>query len=90
MLDTARLQQALDRCEKGHAVELAADGGNSAFLSGPILLRPGVTLLLDKGVTLYATRNPEYYAMTPGSCGVVNERGHGCKSGNYPEDPIPF
>jgi polygalacturonase len=80
VLDTARLQQALDHCERGHAVELAADGGNNAFLSGPILLRPGVTLLVDKGVTLYGARTPEYYAITPGSCGVVNDSsGTGCK-----------
>jgi polygalacturonase len=73
ILDTARLQQAIDRCEKGRAVELAADGPNTAFLAGPIFLRPGVTLLIDKSVTLYGTRNPEYYAFTPGSCGIVND-----------------
>jgi polygalacturonase len=79
-LDTARVQQALDRCEKGRAVELASDGPNTAFLTGPIFLRPGVTLLIDKGVTLYATRNPEYYALTPGSCGVVNDdSSNGCR-----------
>jgi polygalacturonase len=32
--DTARIQQALDQCTKGHAVELAADSANIAFLSG--------------------------------------------------------
>jgi polygalacturonase len=78
-LDTSRLQQALDHCTKGHAVELVADGGNDAFLSGPIALRPGVSLLIDKGVTLYGTRNPEFYAITPGACGVVNdEASSGC------------
>ena len=79
-LDTARLQQALDQCPKGRAVELAPDAGNTAFLTGPIALRPGVTLLLDKGVTLYATRNPESYAITPASCGIVNaDSGSDCK-----------
>jgi polygalacturonase len=71
-LDTARIQQALDQCPKGHAVELALDAGNTAFLTGPIALRPGVALLIGKGVTLVASRNPESYAITPGSCGVVN------------------
>jgi len=71
-LDTARLQQALDHCDKGHAVELASDAANDAFLVGPIALRADVTLLIDKGVTLYGTRNPEYYAINPGSCGIVN------------------
>ena len=79
-LDTARLQQALDHCDKGKAVELASDNANTAFLTGPIAFRPGVTLLVDKGVTLYATRNPEHYAMAPGSCGVVNDdSGTGCR-----------
>jgi polygalacturonase len=79
-LDTLRLQQALDHCDKGHAVDLAPDSGNTAFLTGPIALRAGVTLLIDKGVTLFATRNPELYAVTPGSCGVVNDNSSaGCK-----------
>lgn len=79
-LDTGRLQRALDGCEKGKAVELASDGADSAFLIGPIFLRAGVTLLIDKGVTLYATRNPEFYAVTPGSCGLVDDStANGCK-----------
>jgi polygalacturonase len=79
-LDTARIQQALDHCAKGQAVELAAAGANDAFLSGPILLRAGVTLLIDKGVTLFGTRNPEYYALSPGACGLVNDSStSGCK-----------
>jgi polygalacturonase len=83
ILDTARIQRALDHCPAHHAVELAsddADDANTAFLSGPIFLRPGVTLLVDKSVTLFATRNPEYYALTPGSCGLVNdESSSGCR-----------
>ena len=79
-LDTLRLQQALDHCEKGKAVELASDAGNTAFLIGPISLRAGVALLVDKGVTLYGSRNPEYYAVSPGSCGLVNDQtSMGCK-----------
>ena len=79
-LDTPRIQQALGQCPKGHAVELARDSDNTAFLTGPLALPPGVTLLLDKGVTLYATRNPESYAITPGSCGTVNtDSGSDCK-----------
>jgi polygalacturonase len=79
-LDTARLQQALDHCDKGKAVELVADGANAAFLTGPVALRPGVTLLVDIGVTLYASRNPEHFALAPGSCGVVNDdSGTGCR-----------
>ena len=72
-LDTARIQQALDHCAKGQAVELAASSADSAFLSGAIQLRPGVALLIDKGVTLYGSRNPKDYETSDGSCGVVND-----------------
>jgi len=78
-LDTLRIQDAMDRCGKGRAVELAADGASNAFLTGPLTLRAGVTLLIDKGATLYASRNPESYALTPGSCGVVNDASSGCR-----------
>ena len=80
-LDTERLQKALDSCTSGQAVELAADGALNAFISGPIELRKGVTLLVDKGVTLYGSRDPKIYEVTPGACGIVTEdNGHGCKS----------
>lgn len=73
--DTSRIQAALDGCAAGKAVELK--GG--AFVTGPIELRSNVTLLVDKDATLYASRNPHEYDITPGSCGIVNQGGHGCK-----------
>jgi polygalacturonase len=78
-LDTERLQKALDGCEKGKAVELAADGARNAFLTGPLEMRAGVTLLVDKGVTLYGSRNPKDYELGPGTCGVVDNERNGCK-----------
>jgi polygalacturonase len=78
ILDTIRIQQALDHCAKSHAVELAADSANTAFLTGPIALRPGVTLLIDKGVTLYGSRNPTDYELSEGSCGLVSDAPSGC------------
>jgi polygalacturonase len=78
-LDTARLQNALDQCPKGRAVELVAGGTSNAFLSGPISVPAGITLLLDRGVTLFASRDPKLYERTPGSCGVVNAEAPGCK-----------
>jgi polygalacturonase len=74
--DTARIQEALDKCPAGQAVELSG----KIFLAGPLQLRAGVTLLLDRGTTLYASRNPRDYDLTPGSCGIVDKRGHGCKA----------
>jgi polygalacturonase len=76
--DTRRIQQALDHCTKGHAVELAPDAANTAFLSGPLQLRPGVTLLVDKSVTLYASRNPKDFEISDGTCGLVSDAPAGC------------
>jgi polygalacturonase len=78
-LDTARIQQALDACGKGKGVVLRTHGTANAFLSGPLELREGVTLIVGKGATLFASRDPAVYEKTPGSCGLVNESGSGCK-----------
>ena len=78
-LDTARLQKALDACDVGKAVELAGNGSSSAFLSGPIAIPKGVVLLVDKGVTLYGSRDPKTYEISAGSCGLVNNEPRGCK-----------
>jgi polygalacturonase len=79
-LDTARIQAALDHCPAGQSVELKADGGAGAFLAGPLQLRAGVTLAIDARAVLYGSRNPRDYDVTPGSCGVVNKAGRGCKA----------
>lgn len=78
-LDTDRIQKAIDHCGKGKAVVLAVDGGNNAFLTGPIELREGVTLVLGDGVTLFGSRDAALYATSPGSCGIVNDSRGGCK-----------
>ncbi len=78
-LDTARIQAALNRCPWGHAVELAARGARAAFVSGPLELRSGVTLRIGAGARLLLARNPRLFAITPGSCGVINRNGRGCK-----------
>src|SRR5262245_15566021 len=78
-LDTKRIQEALDRCQAGQAVKLAADGSKNAFLSGPLQLRRGVTLLVDAGAILFASRNPRLYDVSAGSCGIVDNKGGGCK-----------
>ena len=77
--DTARIQEAIDHCPPGRAVKLKSAGTRNIFLSGPLLLKAGVTLLVDANTALFASRNPRDYDLTAGSCGVVNEKGHGCK-----------
>ena len=78
-LDTDRIQQAMDQCAPGKAVELRADGGNQTFLSGPLTLRSGVTLVVDANTSLAASANPRLYDVSTGSCGVLAEHGPGCK-----------
>ncbi|HEV2349965.1 MAG TPA: glycosyl hydrolase family 28 protein [Terriglobia bacterium] len=78
--DTERIQKAIDACPAGHAVELRAKGEFNAFLSGPLQLRTGVTLLVDLNTVLFGSRNPRDYDVSPGSCGVIDEKGHGCKA----------
>ena len=70
-LDTARIQKAIDKCGKGRAVLLHVNETNNAFLTGPLELKPEVTLIVGVGVTLFASRDPAVYATSPGSCGIV-------------------
>jgi len=48
-LDTPRIAAALDSCGPGKAVQLKAAPGQDSFLSGPLQLRAGGTLLVDGG-----------------------------------------
>jgi polygalacturonase len=78
-LDTERIQRAIDTCAAGQAVVLRAQGQKNVFLAGPITLRTGITLVVDADTVLVASRDPRAYDATPGSCGIVSNRGHGCK-----------
>ncbi len=79
--DTARIQNAIDRCPVGKAVKLTRAAQNNIFLAGPLQLRRGVTLLIDAGTALFASRNPRDYDITPVSCGVIVDSGsQGCKA----------
>ncbi|HEX4810697.1 MAG TPA: glycosyl hydrolase family 28 protein [Bryobacteraceae bacterium] len=80
-LDTGRIQAAIDHCAAGKAVVLKrASARVDAFLSGPLELRSGVTLVVDRGAYLFASRNPRDYDRKPGVCGTITEDGHGCKA----------
>jgi polygalacturonase len=79
-LDTERIQKAIDKCGKGRAVMLRVNESNNAFLTGPLELRPQITLIVGVGVTLFASRDPSLYANEPGSCGIVSHgKSRGCK-----------
>src|SRR3984885_11045135 len=86
--DAARIQAALDSCSAdspGQAVELSMDGlgGHTAFLSGPLVMPPDVTLLVDPGVTLFFSRNAQDFDLVPGvhTCGTIdgNSANKSCK-----------
>jgi polygalacturonase len=79
--DTQRIQKALDGCAAGRAVFLEATGNRRAFLSGPLTIKAGVTLVIDTNATVFASRNPrDYDTDQPGRCGTVDARGRGCKA----------
>jgi polygalacturonase len=79
-LDTARIQKAIDKCGKGRGVMLHVNEENNAFLTGPLELKPDVTLIVGLGVTVFASRDPAVFAVSPGSCGIVSHGGgRGCK-----------
>ena len=78
-LDTERIQHAIDNCAAGKAVVLRANGQKNVFLTSPIALRAGVTLVVDANTALVASRDPRLYDLAPGSCGIISEHGHGCK-----------
>jgi polygalacturonase len=77
--DTARIQAAIDRCTPGQAVRLSADNGKQTFVSGPLALRSGVSLLIDARTTLYASTNPALFDRGSHTCGTVDNVGKGCK-----------
>jgi polygalacturonase len=62
--ETAMVTQSWQGCGAKHqAVELAlgADSSYSAFLLNPLELPPGVSLIIDGGVTVFASRDPQNY-----------------------------
>jgi polygalacturonase len=80
-LDTERIQSAIGSCAAGQAVRLVAAPGKDAFVSGPLSMVSDVSLWVDKGVTLFASRNPRDFDVQPGACGTdeFDESG-GCRS----------
>jgi polygalacturonase len=80
--DTSRIQTALNSClATGKAVVLAAAGSDTAFLSGPLKVGGGETLLVSPGVTLFASSNAAQYQVAgKPTCGTVQAGDGGCVS----------
>jgi len=74
-LDTQLIQAAIDGCASGQSVRLVTDGDDVAFLIGSLTLRAGITLWIDTGVTLFASRNPRDFDARAGACGGTGSSG---------------
>jgi polygalacturonase len=79
-LDTSAIQKALNACASGQAVKLTTNGANNAFITGPLTLPAGVTLWVDAGITLYATRDTNVWgsasqliAVSGANSGIVGD-----------------
>jgi polygalacturonase len=72
--DTSRIQSALNSCAgTGKAVVLAASGSDNAFLSAPLTIGGGEYLVIDTGVTLFASRVASQYQSSSGAtCGSIS------------------
>jgi polygalacturonase len=77
--DHDRIQAAIDSCRGGAVKLVGGASGADAFLSSPLTLRSGVTLWVDKGVTLFASRDPRDYDMGDGFCGTATKESHKCR-----------
>ncbi|SAK44355.1 endopolygalacturonase [Caballeronia pedi] len=87
--DSARIQAAIDACKNPSSSGLSTNkavrlvpgpNGANAFVAGALNLQSGVTLWIDKGVTLFASRDPRQYDKTRGvtSCGIITASDNGC------------
>ncbi len=90
----AELQDALNKCDPGEAVELASGPGpgDDSFTIDPITIPASVSLIVDGGVTVYGTTEAKAYQTSPPSgtspddwiCGKVDYYAKGdnlpCKS----------
>jgi hypothetical protein len=78
--ESAVISMMLHKCPARHAVELALgpDPAHSAFLINPLTVPAGVSLILDGGVTVYASRDPNNYqiADVSASCGTVTKENY--------------
>ncbi len=74
------LQAAIDQCAPGSAVKLIAGPHDGTFLSGPLQVKSGVTLWIDRGTTLRAVPDPHAYDNGSGTCGTISGKGNGCRA----------
>jgi polygalacturonase len=80
--ETRTLIEDLSDCQAGQAVELALGPDNSfnAFIINPITVPEGVSLIVDGGVTVFASRTPSNYQVSGNvpACGTDAATAGGC------------
>ncbi|WP_440863827.1 glycoside hydrolase family 28 protein [Symbiopectobacterium purcellii] len=74
-----RIQLAIDNCPEGQAVQLIAANDQNTFLSGPLSIRSGIWLWVDKGAVLAASANPTDYDKGNGICGTISDQKGQCQ-----------
>nr|ANJ43651.1 glycoside hydrolase family 28 [Ramulus artemis] len=72
--ETKIIQDALHTCAKGKAVALSS----GVFISGPLVIPSGVSLLVEKNTTLRGSTNPKLYDRGNNTCGALDNYGGGC------------
>jgi len=77
--DATRIQAAIDKCAPGRAVVLSASNEKRSFVSGPLRLRSGVTLVVNSGATLFASTDSRLFDKGAGTCGSNDASGKGCR-----------
>src|SRR6266702_3395964 len=80
--DTSRIQAALNSCSGSGKAVLLNGSTHKDFLSGPLTIHAGETLVLDQGVTLYASRKASAYQNPSSSvtCGTLASKEGGCNA----------
>jgi len=58
---------------------LSASNEKRSFVSGPLRLRSGVTLVVDSGATLFASTDSRLFDKGAGTCGSNDASGKGCR-----------
>jgi polygalacturonase len=80
--DTSRLQAALNSCAGSGKAVLLSGSTHKDYLSGPLTVHAGETLVVGEGVTLYASRKASAYQNSSSSvtCGTLSSSEGGCNA----------
>jgi polygalacturonase len=77
--DTSRIQAALNACAGTGEAVLLVGNKHEDFLSGPLTIHAGETLVIGEGVTLYASRRAAAYQSSASvACGTLSSKEGGC------------